>query len=514
MIMKKQTHKAVLYLTLGSLLAFSGCEEFMDRYPTDALSSEQIFSDLESAQTTIIAAYDLLSDSYLLGRSTMLRGSLKGADFFHFTENPNLRFDREYKYAEIATDAGYAGYIWNYAYKTIASCNRIESILPGVPGDTLLRNDMLAQSKIIKAICYSELLRAFCYPKWMADDDPLYGMGVPLLRNNDDNALAVEQPPRRSSLEDCYAYVDELLEDATDLIDGTRTGKYFLTEQALWALRARNYLYTERWELAADAAQNAVALGGQMIEKDAFIENMTQRFNDESIFEIYFDVNDNLGTNCIAYYAFKSVNAAGRIDGNSIGYGDYGASNAFINLFDSMDIRKSLFREDKKSSPSSMPGEEGYSARAYHKYIGIESELIHDVAYIRLPEVLLIAAEAFSEIPGNDGQALVYLNEVYSARTGVELDGLSGQPLKDAIFTERRRELALEGFEIFDYLRKGRAFSRDASHPYPLSIDPVNGRDAELFHRVVYPIPQPEMDANPNIRDQQNPGYAPYQAGI
>ncbi|MCF8347106.1 MAG: RagB/SusD family nutrient uptake outer membrane protein, partial [Bacteroidales bacterium] len=330
--MKKQLSKTGLILIF--LISFTGCEEFLDRYPSDALTSEQIFADLEGAQTTITALYDLLSDNYLLGRSTMLRGSLKGADFFHFTENPNKRFDSEYKYAEIASSAGYAGYIWNYAYKTIASCNRIEAILPEIEGDSLLKSDMLGQTKAIKAICYSELLRAFCYPKWMADDDPQYAMGVPLLKNTNDNAEAVENSPVRSSLDDCYDYVDELLLDALDLIDADRTGKQYITKQAIWVLLARNYLYTERWDDAAEAAVNAENLGSQMIDKASFIENMTVRFNDESVFELYYDVNDNLGTGCIAYYAFKSVNAEGRIDENSIGYGDYGASNAFINLFD------------------------------------------------------------------------------------------------------------------------------------------------------------------------------------
>ncbi len=62
-------------------------------------------------------------------------------------------------------------------------------------------------------------------------------------------------------------------------------------------------------------------------------------------------------------------------------------------------------------------------------------------------------------------------------------------------------------------LRKNRSFVRDASHFTVVSIDPTTtaGRDADLFHKVVSPIPITEMDANPNIRDQQNPGYALYQ---
>ncbi len=513
MIMKT-LYKIFGILSLTSLFLFSsGCEDFLNRYPDNALTEAQIYADVKDAETAVIAVYDLLSEGYLLGRNVALRGSLKGADFFHFIENPNKRFDKEYKYVEISSSAGYAGYLWNYSYKTIASCNQILRNLEDVEGDEALIKDLEAQVLAAKAICYFELTKAFCYPLWMANDDEVYNMGVPLLKNSADNSTAIESPPTRASLQDSFDYIIELLNGSLENIDVSRTGKQFITEQGVWAMLARVYLYTEEWELAKGAAETAITLGGSMSVSLDFIPNMTTRFNDESIFEIFTDENDNLGTSCLAYYAYKSVNALGRIDVNSIGYGDYGASNSFKNLFSSKDIRMDLFKEDKKSSPTSQPGEAGYSDRAYHKYIGVESELIHDVAYIRLPEIFLIAAEAYSELTGNDDKALEDLNEVFSARTDSTLIGLSGQALKNEIFNERRRELALEGHELYDYLRKGKSFTRDASHPSPLTIDPVNGRSDEKFHRVVYPIPQPEMDANPNIRDQQNPGYAPYQGG-
>ncbi|MCK5134458.1 MAG: RagB/SusD family nutrient uptake outer membrane protein [Bacteroidales bacterium] len=499
----KTLYKIAGIFTVGFiLLGTSGCEDFLNRYPDNALTEDQIFTNEKNAETAVIALYDLLSETYMFGRNVPLRGSLKGADFFHFIENPNLRFDIEYKYVEISSAAGYAGYLWNYCYKTIASCNLILTNLSDMEGDQEIINDLEAQTLAVKAICYLELVRSFSYPVWMAEEDDLYGMGVPLIKDFNDNSTAIETPPGRPPLLECYDYIEELLLDALDKIDKSRIEKQFFTEQSLWAILARFYLYTEAWEQSRDAAIMAESLGGSMIGSADFIAGMTTRFNVESIFEIHFDVNDNPGTSCLAYYAFKSVNEQGQIDANSIGYGDYGASNAFINLFSPEDIRNQLFKQDKTGS-----------ARAYHKYIGIESALIHDVPYIRLPEVLLIAAETYAELE-DFGNALNYLNKVYSARTDQILSGITGQELKNEIFKERRRELALEGHELYDYLRTGRSFSRDGSHPTPLTIDPVNGREEKKFHRVVYPIPQPEMDANPNIRDQQNPGYAPYQGGI
>ena len=120
--MMKTIYKKINFGILTMLLLVSsGCEDFLDRYPDNALTSDQMFSDINNAQTTIIALYDLLSETYLLGRNVPLRGSLKGADFLHFIENPDKRFDREYKYAEISSNAGYAGYLWNYSGRSFHS---------------------------------------------------------------------------------------------------------------------------------------------------------------------------------------------------------------------------------------------------------------------------------------------------------------------------------------------------------------------------------------------------------
>jgi hypothetical protein len=65
----------------------------------------------------------------------------------------------------------------------------------------------------------------------------------------------------------------------------------------------------------------------------------------------------------------------------------------------------------------------------------------------------------------------------------------------DEILTERRLELAHEGHIIHDVKRvRG-------------SINDNTGSDVFPFDspRMVFPIPQREMDANPNL--VQNPGY-------
>ncbi len=502
------------------MILISGCEKFLDRYPSTSVPEGNIYSDIETAGAALLGLYSDLQNGRLTGRGTLIKGDLKGPDFFLLTGGGQY-FTPEYNYDENVTNNGRAGSIWAAGYQTIKDCNLFLYGLEGLEGSIDKKNDMIAQAKTIKAIAYTEMTKAFCYPPNFPAIDTKYSMGIPLVRTKDDNVNSIETGPRRSSLSEVFGHVEELLDDALLKIDPSRSTGIYISSYAIHGLLAEVYLYQEKWPDAASSALEAAA-GASMIAKDDYLSEMRLDVNDECLLEIMYTLTDNLASRMPGYWLNMTVNADNRNDVNSLGYGDVGASDAFINLLNEnpSDIRIGLLHEDKLSTaaPDEDPliqGVNGYSARYYYKYIGCKdgSPYLHNTAVIRLPEVLLIAAEAYSELPGNDALALDYLNNVYTSRTGTALLGLSGNDLKDEIFKERRRELALEGHSIWDYLRKNRSFVRDASHFTLVSIDPTTaaGRDAELFHKVVSPIPITEMDANPNIRDQQNPGYASYQ---
>jgi hypothetical protein len=72
---------------------------------------------------------------------------------------------------------------------------------------------------------------------------------------------------------------------------------------------------------------------------------------------------------------------------------------------------------------------------------------------------------------------------------------LTGQSLTDAIWTERRLELLGEGHRFFDLKRYGRSIVKTV---------PAVNLSFEDF-KILPPIPQREVDGNPNIK--QNRGY-------
>ncbi len=126
----------------------------------------------------------------------------------------------------------------------------------------------------------------------------------------------------------------------------------------------------------------------------------------------------------------------------------------------------------------------------------------------------MIAAEAYAG-QGNVTEAAKYLNDLkrnriegYTDRTFNSADLLMAE-----IRDERHRELVGEGFRLSDLKRWGLGVNRqnnvqDANLVlFPDSeITTALEKAADDF-RMVWPIPKAETDVNPQIRNQQNPGY-------
>ncbi|RZM08638.1 MAG: RagB/SusD family nutrient uptake outer membrane protein, partial [Pedobacter sp.] len=111
-------------------------------------------------------------------------------------------------------------------------------------------------------------------------------------------------------------------------------------------------------------------------------------------------------------------------------------------------------------------------------------ELNYDPNYrtIRYAEVLLLAAEAFNRATTpNETKARTYLNRVRERAFGNTSHAItaSGTALTDAIWKERRLELAMEGDRFFDLVRIGQAatkitgFKPNKNEVFPLPLNEV-----------------------------------------
>ena len=116
----------------------------------------------------------------------------------------------------------------------------------------------------------------------------------------------------------------------------------------------------------------------------------------------------------------------------------------------------------------------------------------------RYAGVLLMQAEALNEL-GMTSSAAAPVNEVRK-RAGLPAlsSSLSKDAMREAIIHERRMELAFEGHRWFDMIRLDNG---DYAVKFLHSIGKTNATK----ERLLFPIPQTEMDANPLMT--QNPGY-------
>jgi starch-binding outer membrane protein, SusD/RagB family len=150
---------------------------------------------------------------------------------------------------------------------------------------------------------------------------------------------------------------------------------------------------------------------------------------------------------------------------------------------------------------------------------------------MRYAEVLLNMAEAYART-GNVTEGLKYLNMVrdraladQASESYTAADFTDNAQLVEAILAERRIELVMEGRRWPDIsrLQHDPLFPMDGIPAKVANADPVAAESYTLGteysgpygvvavpysnFKFVWPIPQVELDANPTLRDQQNPDY-------
>ena len=156
-----------------------------------------------------------------------------------------------------------------------------------------------------------------------------------------------------------------------------------------------------------------------------------------------------------------------------------------------------------------------YPGNEYYNALGSETRYLNQPKPFRIAEMYLIATEANAKIgteaavkKGNDA-----LNALKKARIEGWTDATYDQEaLLNEIMNERERELVGEGYRLMDLKRWGKGVKRGKPQSKGLVLFPgqasTDGLDKPVDdQRMLWPIPKTEMDANPQLAGQQNPGY-------
>ena len=458
-------HKYKVFPVVLMALLLGGCSKsFLDQRPTTSVAAPDAFNTPADMQAALTGAYAQLL--YIYGESMMIVGDLLGDNTFVSVAGSGV-FNQFNGY-NFTANVAYTNTIWLGAYRAILAANNIiDAPLQG--------GDVVAQYKgeayAIRALAYFNLVRLYGKAYTVDSTAP----GVPLTLHYNPNAL-----PARNTVAEVYRQIIADFNTAYSLMN-TYNGTATFSKYAALALGAKAELYRGNYTAAYDKAVKVINESGFTLvplngvsaywAATAAQDNSSQR---ETLFEVASTAINYGPVGELAFSYVQSASASGELL----------TRKSLYDLYNATDVRKSLILVGARNRPG---GEN--PAWFVNKYTATSGDL-NDKKVIRLSDVYLIAAEAALRNT-KTGDAQMYLNTLVKQRDPSLNYTQTGDALLTAIITERRKELAFEGDRFFDLNRLNLEINRTPEYS--------SGNIAPGDPRRLMPIPQNEINANPNI---------------
>ncbi len=501
-----KTKKITSYL-LATTCAFVLASCDMDKYPYDGIPVENAVTNLSDCQNLRAGMYrDLRILSY--SQDNFLATEMQ-ADCIVPTASHGGFYTPQYLWA-IETSEGSVSTVWSNNYVTIAQCNLLIGGIPRLEAagslseaDMTEARNILGEAYLVRAMCYFDLATKFCniYDATTADNE----WGVPLVTEyspSGDNSTY----PGRSSLANTYLRItDDIASAKANLTEAGVQESEYLTVDALTAFEARVALLMGNYQTAATNAMSLINSQRYPLISNAaqFVNMWKNDTGSELICQLYADSQESTGA-MGSYFLDEVYESQSLLPAYDI-----------LTMYNQTDIR---FNTYFTSVPVNISGTTYKDLTSINKYpgnpelnSGSVNEMRNKVKIFRIAEMYLVAAEAYYMQGGadNEGKAYDVLYQLMSARdAAVQNLPVSGTVLRDLIRDERLKELCYEGFRWLDLKRYGEGFTRMAAQADELSY--VQGLNLQVpadDPQWLWPIPKSEIDANPQIKKQQNPGY-------
>ena len=492
-------------LTGVAALAVLGSCKKMDLYPYNAVERSQSFKTVKDASywdTGIHAfvkgrAYGLYTFSQDV-QADQLNATL---DYGNRNGAPH-RMDDSFNSDDYTLRDVWQGY-YNGINNTNVAIEGYKALTAATAAETDSLNKYIGGAHLARAHYYHNLVLRFskAYNATSASTD----LGVPIVLSQD-----LFGKPSRASVQAVY---DQILGDITEAkaklvkVVG-KSGASRFTVDAAVALEARVKLDKKDYPGAYTAAASLVDGGKYPLYSTAATVKSYWHTDTrgEDIIQLHGTVANAFNTNNI-YLGFNA--------GAATFTPDFLPTASVINLFDATDFRKSVYFEAKHVTISGIVYNN--TLQVVNKYpgnpalfTGAVTNYQHYVKLYRIGEQYLIAAEAAYFNNGDEVNARKYLNALRVAR-GLTATLATGTALLTEIKNERQRELAFEGFRLFDLKRWNEGVVRGtAQNKTPLTVAPaasfVDLSKAANFDKIVWGIPTNDMIINPNIKPN-NPGW-------
>lgn len=498
----------LILIAVAGIFAFSSCDDFLDVKPTNQLEFDESIKTAADAEVFMTGVMSRLTSGNYYGRNMILYGDAKGGDLTIYSQGRG--YDYLYSFNHTPSSGSGSGF-WSTGYDIILQLNNLLNNIEKMesdPANTEDFGDMKGRALTLRALLYFDLVRLYGLPYTLYS--PSTSWGVP----NVLEVLDASAQPDRAKVSENYAQIlADLAKGAETITQKVNTSTngyptYWLNR----AIAARVYLTMGDYANALAAAEEVIESGKyDLYSNDEWVDSWSKQFASESIFELHMLVTEsNLGSSSLGAMYSRLKHYSSRVGGY------YGASDYWLERMaeDPDDVRWGVMSYDEisESYDEDYEGQGDRLACCYKYFGGVDmqgdgkdDEAACNVKVVRLSEMYLIAAEA-ALAEGDAEAAAEYLNAIRKRSPNLE-PATAETVTVEMILNEKSKEFFSEGVRYWDRLRHGESIEFNDEI---MGIDcPHRDKiiDTKTYHKVVLPISIDDINASPNLKDQQNPGY-------
>jgi hypothetical protein len=487
----KKSINILLMFAVALLMMVTACRKKFLEEPVRNQTPTDFFSNPDAPAQLVTAVYNQLYEWQQHSFSWIGVTSIADDDAEKGSDPGDTGTDKDQldKYTFTSSSLSFND-IWESNFKGIARANQALYYLPQFTNiSDGQRARYIAEVKFLRAYYYWNLVRCFG--------------GVPKVTKNIETQEDIANANVRASAEEIYSFIRQDLTDAMSVLPASYGADDLgrPTRGAAMGLLAKVALYQKDWAIAKNTSNQLITSGTYSLVNDySSIWKESGEFNSESLWEVNGKGTDpNKGLT--GYFVVQAPRGAG-----GLGWGFNTPSQKLVDAYEVGDVRKDatiIFSGQtlwdgfvtNPAAPNARYNYKCYISKTMETFNGNDNETNKNLRVVRLGEIYLIHAEAAIEL-GDTASARASLNIIRNRAGLANTTAVSATELKEAIYKERRVEMAMEHDRMFDLRRTGRAGTvlRAAGIPF------VDGK------HELYPIPQRQIDLSGG-KLTQNPNY-------
>lgn len=495
--MKNQSKYLFSALFIASVGLYSCKKDFLNQAPESSLTNVNFWKTESDLKQGVNGAYSSLRG---LGTfSFWLFGEMRSDNTtFQYNAPQRGQENREQVDQFLANSANtLLQDFWRDTYTSIFRCNDVLDHVEDISMSAAAKTQAIGEVKFLRAFHYFNLVRQFG--------------GVPL-RLEATKAPTDAPSKGRATVDAVYAQIiSDLNEAATSLPLATAyaaADKGRVSSGSANALLGEVYLTQKKYAEALTALRKVT--GYSLMPTYASIYQIANKNNVESIFEIqyYATAGTNLSSNFMYQFApFNSGTVVTNDPGTNLSFtsGWNTPTTDLINAYEAGDLRKDV------SLAEGFNGATGFVAvpyiKKYNQGFVQPGQTNVNFPVIRYADVLLMIAECLNEQSFTaNGEAFTLLNQIRT-RAGLPsktsgnaiavLNITTQNAFREAIYQERKVELAFENHRWFDLVRTGKAVEVMNAHGQREIAKVPSQYPAGAYvltnNKILLPIPQREV---------------------